>query len=167
MIRTPLILVAGALLLLGGCNRNTAPGNDREAQIDPAPSPAPRMAAGEALSGIATASIAIETMNDADVAALGGAAGKCLIRLTRIGFPSFIHDGPGGGGVVKLNGKLIPLPAQGPGRYAQDDLRVVIRPLETGFDDAGMREAELILMLPGAKSERGYRGFEDCPARGG
>ena len=61
--------------MLTGCNSNSAPGNDREAQIDPAPTPAPRMGAAEALSGIATEAVQPETMSDADIAALGGLEG--------------------------------------------------------------------------------------------
>src|SRR5690606_3963664 len=68
MIRSALLLALVPLLALGGCNRNTAPGNDREAQLDPAPNPAPRMDASAALSGIATEVVQAETMSDADLA---------------------------------------------------------------------------------------------------
>ncbi|WP_188056210.1 DUF6692 family protein [Sphingosinithalassobacter sp. CS137] len=167
MIRTPLLLALVPVLMLGACNRNTAPGNDREAQIDAAPTPAPVMPAAQALSGIATEAIAVETMTDADLAALGGPEGKCLIRLTEVGFPSFVHDGLDGTGVIKLNGKLIPLTAERAGMFSSDGLRVAIRPVERDFGSDGMREAEMILMLPGASDEHGYRGYEDCAHRAG
>lgn len=157
------LLAAAAALALAGCNRNTAPGNDAEAQLDHAPTPAPTMAASAALSGIATEAVTIETMNDADVASLGGLEGKCSVRLTAVAFPSFLYDSPRGTGYVKLNAKLIPLAAQGGGLFADGDLRVVVRPVEEAFGDDGRREAELILMLPGAEDELGYRGYEVCP----
>ena len=167
MIRKATLVAAIPLLALGACNRNTAPGNDREAQIDAAPTPAPKMRAAEALAGIATEAVQAETMSDSDVASLGGAAGKCLLRLTRVGFPSFVHNGLGETGVIKLNGKLIPLRAERPGLFADGGLRVAIRPVDDAFDSDGLREAEMIVMLPGAKDELGYRGYEDCSQRGG
>ena len=38
-----------------------------------------------------------------------------------------------------------------------------VRPVDEDFGSDGRREAELILALPGAKQERGYRGYEACP----
>lgn len=75
-----LIAFAGVTLAaLTGCNQNTAPGNDREAQVDPVPTAAASMSAAEALSGIATGAVQPETLSDADIASLGGKAGKCTI----------------------------------------------------------------------------------------
>lgn len=165
MIRSTLIFVAVPVFIVAGCNRNSSPGNDRAAQIDAAPAPAPHMRATEALSGIATDAIQAETMNDADIASLGGANGKCLIRLTRVGFPSFVHNGPGRTGVIKLNGKLIPMRADRTGLFSDAGLRVAIRPVNTRFNANGLREADMIVMLPGAKDEIGYRGYEDCSRR--
>lgn len=166
MRRALLLATLVPLVALGACNRNTATGNDREAQIDAAPSPAPHMRAAAALSGIATEAVKIETMSKADVASLGGSRGKCFVRLTKVGFPSFVHDGLDRSGVIKLNGKLIPLRAQRPGLFVEGDLRVAVRPLERDRGTDGIREAELIVMLPGAKDELGYRGFEDCSSGG-
>lgn len=162
-MRTAALFTAAAVLALAACNQNTSPGNDAEAQLDHAPTPAPTMGASSALSGIATEAVKIETMTDADVASLGGYEGKCTIRLTRVGFPSFLYDSREGAGYIKLNAKLIPLGTEGGGLYADGDLRVLIRPVDDEFGDDGTREAELILMLPGAKQERGYRGYESCP----
>ncbi len=77
-----------ATAMLTACNSNSAPGNDREAQIDPAPTPAPRMGAAEALSGIAVEAVQPETMTDADISAVGGLEGRCAIRLTEVSEPS-------------------------------------------------------------------------------
>ncbi|MCF8708799.1 DUF6692 family protein [Rhizorhapis sp. SPR117] len=165
MIRHAILFAALPLLMLGACNRNTSPGNDREAQVDAAPTPAPRQDAAEALSGIAAEAVQAETMSDTDLASLGGPNGKCLIRLTRVGLPSFVHNGLDRTGVIKLNGKLIPIPAKRSGLFADGGLRVAIRPVDSAFDSSGFREVDMIVMLPGAKDELGYRGYEDCSHR--
>ena len=115
----PLALLSVSLV---GCNQNTSIGNDREARVDPAPTSAPIVAAGAALQNVESAAIKPETMSDADVQALGGKSGRCAIKLTEVGFPSFLYrqDGPG---AIKLNGKLIPLPSIGENRSAEDQLR--------------------------------------------
>lgn len=161
-MRSAASIAAAVLLVLSACNRNTATGNDTEAQLDHAPMPAPIMPASEALSGIATEAVAVETMNDNEVASLG-LAQQCSIRLTAVGFPSFVYGSPESVGYIKLNSKLIPLPWRGDGIFADDDLRVLIRPADEEFGSDGMREAEMILMLPGARQEKGYRGYEFCP----
>ena len=166
MTRIVAFAAASALLALAGCNQNTSPGNDKEAQLDPAPTPAPKMAAAAALSGIATGAIQPETMSDADIASLGGMKGKCSIRLTAVGFPSFIYDDPQGTGVVKLNGKLIPLPSRGAGVFEDGGLRIELRAVDEEFGDDGRREAEMIIRLPDAKDELGFRGYEVCPQQG-
>ncbi|MGE0776175.1 MAG: DUF6692 family protein [Sphingomonadaceae bacterium] len=163
MIRCAILFAALSALGLGACNRNSATGNDREAQMDPAPAPAPRMPAAQALSGIATEAVQAETMSEADTASLGGLQGKSVIRLTAVGFPSFMLDGRSG--VIKLNGKLIPLRADRDGMFADGQLRVVVRPVDDKFNADGVREADMIVMLPGAKDEIGYRGYEDCSRR--
>lgn len=149
------------VLALAACNSNSSPGADREAQVDPAPTPAPRMAAAEALSGVAVEAVEPETMSDADIAALGGMDGKCAVRLTEVALPSFVYE-LGGAGAIKLNGKLIPLPPTGEGRFADGGLIVQLRAVE-GEGNAGLPEHEMIVMLPGAKDERGYRGYLQCP----
>lgn len=149
-----------AVLALAACNRNTAPGNDREAQIDHAPSPAPVMAAAKALDNVTAGAIKPETMSDADIAALGGRKGRCAVKLTEVGFPSFLYE-PGGNGAIKLNGKLILLPAAGAGRYEDGGLIVTLRPVDdTG--NAGLEAMEMIVVPPGAKEEIGYRGYVQC-----
>ncbi len=155
-----IICSAAALAMLAACNSNTAPGNDREAQIDAAPTPAARMGAAEALAGIATGAVQPETMTDADIAALGGRQGRCAIVLTEVSEPSFLYR-PGGPGAIKLNGKLIVLPPAGAERFAEGGLTVVLRPVD-GEGNAGLPEHEMIVMLPGAKDELGFRGYRRC-----
>ena len=67
----------------------------------------------------------------------------------------------GGTGTIKLNGKLVPLPAQGEGRFAQGDLGVVLRPRDEQ-GDAGLEGMDMIVLLPGAEDELGFAGFVDC-----
>lgn len=121
------------------------------------------MGAAEALSGIATGAIQPETMTDADFASLGGLVDKCTIRLTEVGLPSFVYGKEGGEGTIKLNGKLIELPSSGSGTYAEDGLSVATRSTDEEYGDDGRREAELVVKLPGAKDELGFRGYEECP----
>ncbi|GGC18220.1 hypothetical protein GCM10011371_02190 [Novosphingobium marinum] len=164
-MRTVLILAALATAL-AGCNRNTAIGNDREAQLDPAPKPAPQMPAESALRNVATAIVKPETMSAADVNALGGLDGKCTIRLTEIAFPSLLYE-PGRSAAIKLNAKLIPLQAAGENRYESGGLVVTLRPLEPASDDDALRRTEMIVVPPAAEDEIGYRGFSKCYLAGG
>ena len=155
--RTLLALLA---LPLAGCNENTALGNDREAQVDPAPTPAPIMAAQSALENVATAVIKPETMSDADIAALGGRNGRCAVKLTEVGFPSFLFE-PDGVGAIKLNGKLIVLPRTAERRYEAGDLIVTLQPVDE-VGNAGLRAMDMIIVPPGAEDEIGYRGYIQC-----
>ena len=161
MTRTIFATIAAATAL-AACNSNSAPGNDQEAEREAPAEASPQMSAGEALSGIATAAIMPETMTDADVASLGGLDGRCAIRLTEVAFPSLLHGGDMGGAAIKLNGKLIPLPAAEDGLYRDDGLVVRVRPVGEEVERGERREAEMIVMLPGADDELGFRGFEVC-----
>ena len=67
----------------------------------------------------------------------------------------------GGPGAIKLNGKLIVLPPAGADRFAEGGLTVVLRPVD-GEGNAGLPEHEMIVMLPGAKDELGFRGYRQC-----
>lgn len=154
------VIALAAAAALAACNQNTELGNDREGQIEPAPTPAPVMGAAAALANVATEVIKPETMSDTDIAALGGREGRCAVKLTEVGFPSFLFQ-PGGGGTIKLNGKLIPLPAAGERRYEDGGLLVTLKPVdETG--NAGLKAMEMIIVPPGAKDEIGYRGYVQC-----
>lgn len=158
------IIFAASALSLGvaGCNQNTAPGNDREAELEPPASPVAIEPASVALANVATAIIKPETMTQADVKAIGGTDGRCVFRLTEVGFPSFVYEA-GEEGFIKLNGKLIPLQAAGRDRFTSDNLLVATRAVdETG--NAGMQAMEVIVVPPEAKDEIGYRGYVKCPA---
>ncbi len=153
-------LLAVLALPLAACNQNTATGNDREAQIEPAPTPAPIMGVEAALRNVATEIIKPETMSDADVTALGGREGRCAVKLTEVAFPSLLYE-PGGSGAIKLNGKLIVLPNTGANEFAAGGLTVTLRILDEE-GDAGLQGMEMIVVPPGAKDEIGYRGYVQC-----
>lgn len=162
MTRTVSILAVAAGLALAGCNSNTAPGNDKESQLD-APAKAVAQAdAATALAGIATGAIQPETMTRADVAGIGGSSGRCQFRMTEVGYPSLVYGGAKNVATIKLNGKLITLPSAGEGKYADGGLSVAVKPVDAEAGRGGRREAEMVIMLPGAKDELGYRGFSVC-----
>ena len=158
---TKQIFAAATLALtLAACNQNTAPGNDREASLEPPATPAAIEPAAAALANVATAIVKPETMTDADIKAIGGTQGRCIFRLTEVGFPSFVYK-PGTEGFIKLNGKLIPLQTAGQDRYSSGKLLVATRDVdETG--NAGLEAMEVIVVPPGAKDEIGYRGYTEC-----
>ncbi|WP_375290749.1 DUF6692 family protein [Qipengyuania sp.] len=159
MIR--LTIVAAVLALgLSGCNRNTAIGNDREAQVDPMPTAAPVEPAAAALANVASEIIKPETMSNADVRKIGGREGKCVFTFTEVAYPAFIYQ-PGRRGVIKLNSKLVPLSAAGENRYESGGLLIVTQEVDaTG--DAGRQALDLIVVPPGARDEIGYRGYVAC-----
>lgn len=160
MMRRILALLLAGMLPLAGCNQNQAIGNDREAQLEPAPSPAPVVPAQAALSNVSGTLVKPETMSEADLAILGGLENRCAVRLTEVAFPSFVFT-RGGEGTIKLNGKLVPLPASSNGRFADGNLSVTLRPRnESG--DAGLQGMDMIVLSPGEKDELGYAGFLDC-----
>ena len=157
----PLLPLLMALALpIVGCNQNTDMGNDREARVDPAPAPASIMGAGAALDNVAPPRVKPETISAADVAAIGGLAGKCAIRLTEVAHPSFVYR-PGEAGTIKLNGKLIQLASAGKNRFADNGLSVSLR-ANGEVGDAGLEGVDMILLPPDATDELGYSGFVDC-----
>lgn len=154
------LVAVGIAIALSGCNQNTAIGNDREAQLDPAPTPVPIEPASQALRNVATAIVKPETMSNADIQAIGGTAGRCVYRLTEVGFPTFVYE-PEGEAFIKLNGKVIPLSADGPDRYTSGELLVATRMVDEE-GNAGLQAQEIIVVPPGAKDEIGYRGYVRC-----
>lgn len=101
------------------------------------------------------------TMTEADIASVAGPVGGCAFSMTRVAIPSFLYGEGDEPGIIKLNGKLVTLPASGAGYYRGGGLVVWLRPL--GRENEGEQHpAELIVMLPGAKDELGFRGFAVC-----
>ena len=157
-----LTILTAAGLALAGCNSNTAPGNDREAALEAPAKAAPRVAASEALAGVATETLQPETMTPADLASLGGIKGRCVIRLTEVAAPSLVYGGGADNAEIKLNGKLITLPATGAGTYTDGGLTVAVTPVDAPAKAGKRRETEMVVLLPGAKNELGFRGYSVC-----
>lgn len=158
-----LISAAALALTLAGCNQNTAIGNDREADLDPPAKPSPIQPAAGALQNVAAAIVKPETMSEADIAAIGGTQGRCIYRLTEVGYPVFVYE-PGAQGFIKLNGKLIPLTAGGADRFVSGELVVTTRDLDS-TGNAGLPAQEIIVVPPGAEDELGYHGYVECAGR--
>jgi hypothetical protein len=159
-MKTRLILLASLSAVLAGCNQNTAIGNDREAHLDPPAKASSIEPAASALQGVATALVKPETMTDADIAAIGGDQGRCVFRLTEVGFPTFVYE-PNGSGFIKLNGKLIPVEPDGADRFTSGGLLVTTQMLDDE-GNAGLQAQQLIVVPPGAEDELGYRGYVIC-----
>lgn len=159
-MKTNLFLIAGLTATLAACNQNTAIGNDREAHLDPPAEASPVEPASSALQNISTALVKPETMSAADIAAIGGTDGRCVYRLTEVGFPTVVYE-PNAQAFVKLNGKLIPMQAEGTDRFVSDGLLLAMRTLDDE-GNAGLQAQEIIIVPPGAEDELGYRGYTTC-----
>lgn len=153
------VLIVGVV----GCADNEAPGNDREAQLDPPPSPAPVMSAAEALAGVDVGVLMPQIMTQADLRVVPDAAGGCRFRMTRVDTPTFLYPSGGtGDAVVKLNGTLIRLAGTGTGTYRAGGIEATLQPLQSGSLEGGQFEASWILRLPGAPNELGFHGYAEC-----
>ena len=153
-----------ALLVLAACsNADRAPGNDTEAALDPAATPSPTISAAQAIAELDRDSIQPDMMDAADLASIGAEAGRCVFRLTRAAFPSLVYGDAQA--VIKLNGKLVPLPSTAPGRYADAGLQVALSALDSTAPSHGLHETRLVLRIPGTPDERGYLGYVDCDER--
>ncbi len=146
-------------VLASGCVDNVAPGNDREAGLEPPAAPAEVAAAATALAGVATELLQPEIMTDADLGAAPDVGGSCLFRFTEVGFPAVAY---GTSAVLKLNGKLVPLPGAGDGRYSDAGIDVTVRPIEESASAGAQFPAEFVLRLPDAPNELGFHGFASC-----
>ena len=154
-----LLILSAFALPLAACNTNTAPGNDREADRDPPATAAPIEAAAGALANVSPELMLPETMNEADLAALG-AERACQFRLTEVAYPSFVYAGDGQG-AIKINGKLIPVTSDGPDSYSSGELRIKTRLLEDE-GTAGLQMQEMIVVAPRAADEFGFWGYTTC-----
>lgn len=149
-----LVLIVSA----SACVENTAPGNDREASLEPPPTAAELASASAALENVATEILYPQQITTADRRNLPVMEDRCIFRYTEVGFPIFVY-GPATG-VLKLNGKLVPLPARGDGVYAEGPVSVTIRPLDDREDE--LFGAEFVLRLESAPNELGFHGFSGC-----
>lgn len=159
----PILSTLALPLLVAGCVSNTAPGNDREAELEPAAPAAPMASAAEATANVEPSLLFPETMTDADVRAAGSTVGNCRFRFTRVGFPVLLYS-DGGTAVVKMNGKLIPLQPAGAGHFADAGVDITLRPLDDAELDEPQFASELVLRLAGAPDELGFQGFAECTA---
>ena len=87
-------------------------------------------------------------------------AGNCAMRMTEVAKPSLVYE-EGVRATIKLNGKLVTLPSSGAGRYGDAGLSIELRPVDRQ-GNAGLTGQEMVLMLPGAADELGFRGYRDC-----
>lgn len=160
-LKIALALLTPIALLSGCSNENPAPGNDREAQLDPPPRAAPIASVSEAIGGIEPSLLYPETMTEPDLAALPPQ--RCLFRFTRVGFPSFAYGGPGSSEAwLKLNGRLVSVQGSPSGEFGAGGMTVEFRPVDDADQDDDMQAADLVVHLPGASVELGYRGFASC-----
>lgn len=156
-VRMILPLVLG--LAVAGCTENTAPGNDREAHLDPPASQAEVVSAGAAIEGVATRLLFPQTMTDADLGVIPDAGNVCVFRMTRVDHPVAVYASTA---VIKLNDKLVSLPTTGEGRYEADGVTVTVRSLKERAGDGKPFPAEFVLRLPDAPNELGFHGFAEC-----
>lgn len=158
-MRHPAVLVVLALAALASaCVENTAPGNDREAEVEPPSRAAGVSSVGAALDNVSTALLRPQQITEPDLGSLPAMGERCTFRYTRVGFPVFVYGRSTG--ALKLNGKLVPLPATGDGRYSDGPVTVTVRPLEDPA--SGPFLAELVVRFSDAPNELGFHGFAEC-----
>lgn len=163
---------------LAGCDQGGAPDDvvrhPRAAEI------ARITPAEEALANAQVPKLDPATMNDAEIRKALEAGPRCQFRYTSSGRPVLVVSaqpgGPGLGGVVKLNGHLVPLqatPAEGGGvppgslLLTAGPIRVTVTP-DGGEQaaEAGVmprREASMVFEV-GQELKAGYRGYLGCDA---
>ncbi len=157
-----LVLACG--LALGGCG--DARPDDRIMGTPPPPvaEPAP---AGAALQGANIPTLDPVTLDEAEIAAVLGPGAWCAFHYTRSGKPVAAFQVDRRRGVVKLNGKLIPLayaPAADGGRLSAEALSLDISTGEPAQEaNAGLVEAEMVFSLrQGEGLTVGYGGYYGC-----
>lgn len=158
-------------LFVAACGQSDAP-DDANA---PAPDLAAVKTASEALAGAHIPTLDPATLNDAEIRKVVGGQPHCSFRYTRSGRPVLVAslkpDGALDAGVVKLNGNLVPLQANGgegqPGGdafvLAAPPVRLSVqRPSETEAPTDGKRvEADMVFEV-GQQLKVGYGGFMSC-----
>ena len=147
------------VVVLAACTSNTAPGNDRRAELDPPARGAEVVEAEAALAGVDHGLLKPAVMTDADLANLPAMPSSCRFHFTEVGLPAVVY---GTEAFVKLNGKLIALPAAGQGRWAAAGVEITIAPLDDGADRTARHDAELVMRATGMSPELGFHGVAEC-----
>lgn len=172
----PRLLPVALLGLLAGCDGSIAP--DDGAQHPRAAEIARIVPAEEALANAVVATLDPRTMNDAEIRKALGTGPRCEFRYTSSGLPVLAvgaaPSDPPLGGVVKLNGHLVPLAAvpvgSAPGPsgallLAAGPIRMAIMPEPgegaEGRDGLRRREADMVFQV-GESLRVGYRGYLGC-----
>ncbi|WP_230532409.1 DUF6692 family protein [Microvirga roseola] len=171
-----LALVAAFGLLVAGCSESEAPDDDLSSIR--APEITRIMPASEALTGAHIPSLDPAPMVDAAIQKALGAGPRCEFRYTTAGRPVLAAgmqpDGTPSGGIVKLNGSLVPLGpvpvdiAAGPEGLlllAADPVRVAVMPIidDEAEEREGLRRQEATMIFEvGQELRVGYRGYLDC-----
>jgi hypothetical protein len=163
-----------SLGLLAGCDGSGAPDDvvehPRAAEI------ARIVPAEEALANVVVATLDPRTMNDAEIRKALGTGPRCEFRYTSSGKPVLAVGaqpiGPPLGGVVKLNGHLVPLEAAPANDVPRPDkgllltagpIRMTIVPGPEGDEGNGVRRREAEMVFEVGESLRvGYRGYLGC-----
>ena len=159
MMRLRVIPLLALALTVSACPENSAPGNDRESELDPPTPPASLASVDAVIQGLEPSVLIPQAMTEDDVRSLPPELRSCVFRFTGEGQP-IVTYGPGGA-VLKLNSKLAQVPGIADGRYASAGVDVTIREIEGGEDEDGLR-TEFVFRVPGAADELGYHGFSEC-----
>ncbi|MFC4172851.1 DUF6692 family protein [Microvirga sp. GCM10011540] len=170
-----LAFVVGLGMIVAGCSENEAPDDDLTSIR--APEIARIVPAQEALAGSNIPTLDPAPMNDAEIRKALGAGPLCEFRYTTAGRPVLAvgtqPDGAPRGGIVKLNGSMVPLspaPVDGASGAAStlllvaDPIRMTVTPEgaeQTDGTGAQRREANAVLEV-GQSLRVGYRGYLDC-----
>lgn len=159
MSRAGLVRLVMLGLIISGCEENSAPGNDREAQLSPPSPPAEIASVGAAIEGVENDLLLPQPMTNGDLRNVPGGTGGCFFSYTRVGLPVVAY---GAAATVKLNDKLVPLTALGEGQFGAGELSVTVVPMEEPRRDGEPFVVQMVLWLPGADHERGFQGFSRC-----
>lgn len=171
-----LALVVALGMLVAGCGDNEAPDDDLSSIR--APEITRIVPASEALAGAHIPSLDPAPMVDAAIRKTVGTGPRCEFRYTTSGNPvlaaAMQPDSTASGGIVKLNGSLVPLspapPAGAAGQegrllLAADPVRVAVMPAAEAEEGEGMRRQEATMVFEvGQRLRVGYRGYLDCGA---
>ena len=131
----------------------------REPESERVDEPATLASVAAATEGVAPDLLVPQTITDEDLLNVPAEAGRCVFRFTRTGRPVIVA---GASAVLKLNGRLVALPATADGRYEADSVRVTLRALDTDPAPGEPFLAEFVLHRATANHELGYHGYSEC-----